>query len=127
MIRLAEADPDRKVRLTAMATLRFCGSKASVPFLLATLRDSHDDGMKIHAIGGLARVRATEAVDPLIAALTESSAVVRMAASEALAAIGDPSAIPAIEAARRRARNPLVRSVLSVELTRLRAQQSSLG
>jgi HEAT repeat protein len=125
MIGLAEGDPDRKVRLLAMGTLRSSGTQASVPFLLATLRGSCDDGMRIHAIGALARLRETEAISPLIAALDDRSAVVRMAAGEALAAIGDPVAIPAMEVARRRARNPLVRSTLKREVARLRARQTS--
>ncbi len=118
---VAEADSDKKVRLFAVAGLRMRGDRANVPFLVGALEDARDDGIKLHAIRGLAEMRASESVAPLVAALDERSALVRMAAGDALADIGDNAAIPAVEAARRRTWNPFVRHSLRMALARLRA------
>jgi HEAT repeat protein len=106
-----------------MAVLRAIGDPASVPFLVQTLERSDDDGLKIHAIEALANASRGDAVEPLIAALDDRSAMVRITASDALARIGDPAAIPGMEAAKRRARNPFVSFALKMDVGKLRPRQ----
>lgn len=123
MFHVVEQDYDQGVRLTAMAVLRAVGDPASVPFLVKALKQSDDDGIRIHAIAALANASRGGAVEPLIAALDDRSATVRIAASEALARIGDPAAIPGMEAAKRTARNPFVSFALKIDLEKLRPRQ----
>jgi len=124
VVGIAEHDPDHKVRLRAMAGLGVLGDRSTVPFLAHTLEHASDVGIKLHAIGALAHTFANDAVRPLIAALEDSSAMVRTAAADALVQIGDPAAMSAIDAARRRAWNPYVRLSLRDALRRMRTSAS---
>lgn len=120
MMQLTDRDPDLGVRKLAMGVLAALGDRRTVPFLVGTLRRTSDNTIKVHAMKGLANSRVNEAVHPLIDALDDPSGAVRMAAARALADIGDIAAIPAIEAALRRTRNPLFRTSLKMALERLR-------
>jgi HEAT repeat protein len=119
IVGLAEHDPDHKVRLRAMAGLRTLGDRSTVPFLAHTLEHTPNVAIKLHAIGALANTFANDAVRPLIKALEDPSAIVRTASADALVQLGDPAAVSAIEATRRRAWNPYVRVSLSHALRRL--------
>jgi HEAT repeat protein len=103
-----------------MGALRQIGGRASVDFLVRTLEHTSDNRIKLHAIPALANSRVDEAVYPLIHLLGDRSPMVRTAAADGLADIGDHAAIPAIEASLRRTWNPFIRPSIKLALERLR-------
>jgi HEAT repeat protein len=74
----------------------------------------------MYAARGLGNTHANEAVTPLIEALGDRSGAVRAVAAEALAGIGDRTAVPAVEAALRRTWNPVWRKGIKGALRRFR-------
>ncbi len=116
MVGLAEHDLDHK----GDGRTESYRGPVNGPVLAHTLEDTSNVAIKLHAIGALADTFANDAVRPLIAALEDPSAMMRTAAADALVQLGDPAAVSAIEAARRRAWNPYVRVSLGGALRRLR-------
>jgi HEAT repeat protein len=116
----AQHDPDRSVRRVASRALRDLGDPASAPCLLDALTHSDDHVLRMHACRGLANAIGPDAIPPLGAALKDPNPWVRDEAALALGRIGDPSAIPLIEAARKGTRNPLLRFTYRLALKRIR-------
>jgi len=76
------------------------GDRRALPELMALLRNTDEDPLaRGGAAGLLGRVKASESVDALIAAVGDPHPVVRWKAAVALGEIGDPRAIPALAGA----------------------------
>jgi hypothetical protein len=116
---LVEHDRNRHVRSRATNALAAIGARADVPFFAKQLREGRT-AVKMYAARGLGNTHANEAVTPLIEALGDRSGAVRAVAAEALAGIGDRTAVPAVEAALRRTWNPVWRKGIKGALRRFR-------
>lgn len=93
----------------AAAALAALGPPA-VPALAALLRDpSASEDVKARAIETLARMRAAAAIGPLAGTLAEQSVQLRIEAVQALGAIADRQAVPALIAQYRHDEAPQVR------------------
>ncbi len=100
---LGSHDPEK--RRAALEALLQKGNEA-VPLLLKVLSDDYDpehganDWSEIYkcrlAAEGLGRLKAKEAVEPLLEALQDGDTGLRATAAWALGEIGDPQAIPAL-------------------------------
>jgi HEAT repeat protein len=91
------------------------------------LEGTNDNNIKMHAVDALVKASPGQALKPLIAALDDPSRMVRVAAASGLADLGDPAAISAMESAKRRAWNPLLRLALWLDIDRLRKQEKTGG
>ena len=86
----------RRLAVVVIGELRLAGHVEALREALA----SSDDELVARAARGLGRIGDAEAVGPLLALMSESDAhapFVRLAAVEALGALGDPRAAPALE------------------------------
>ena len=115
LMELVLNDPDRGVRTVAMRALAMIGEREDVPFFARMLQEGNVP-VKINAARGLGNSHANEAVAPLRAALADRKGSVRDAAAQALAKIGDRSAIPDIEAAVKRTWHPFWRAATKSSL-----------
>jgi HEAT repeat protein len=101
----ALADTDGTSRLYAAAGLSKITNEAVVPVLIGVLRSSHSShGMKLHALNGLGRNQAQDAITALIASLDDPDWRVVRGAALRLAKLGDSAAIDPLRRARTRAR-----------------------
>lgn len=119
LMELVLNDPDGGVRTVAMNALAVIGEREDVPFFTRMLQEG-DVRVKIYAARGLGKSHANEAVAPLRAALADRKGSVRDAAAQALATIGDGSAIPDIEAAVKRTWHPFWRAAIKSSLREFR-------
>ena len=94
-------DSSADVRLYLAFTLGWFtpGSRVIEP-LLALFQNDPEIPVRCKAAESLGRLESVEAVDPLVAALSESDARVRQSAAFALGQIGDARAKPALEKAK---------------------------
>lgn len=125
VIRLVREDPDLDIRVGGMYALGSIGDPASARFILETLERTDDDRIRMNALEALVKVSPGEALTPLIAALDNTSPWVRVMAANQLDNLDDRAAIPALEAAKRRTWNPLVRSALWVNIARMRKRDEA--
>jgi len=91
-----EFDPDPRVKRTAAFGLACIPDRAAVPGLRMAL-GLPDRATKTHAIFALGRLRAREALPELVALLDDWYTC--MSAADALVAIGDDRALPALSRA----------------------------
>jgi HEAT repeat protein/beta-lactamase regulating signal transducer with metallopeptidase domain len=108
---LALRDLDELVRSMAAQALGKIGSRRAIPALIPMFQDLSDD-VKVHAGNAVARIGGDEALNALVGLLdTDGREELRMALA-ALKILGDPRAIPALQALiqRQRARNTDVAS-----------------
>jgi hypothetical protein len=94
---IAELDPDEAVKRSALFGLSRIDDPSSIPTLRAALT-APDRASRAHAINGLGRLRAREAVPDLIHTLRHDR-YGRAIAAQALATIGDPEAGDALRSA----------------------------
>jgi HEAT repeat protein len=114
--------PSREEIALALAVV--AGTKV-VPDLLRVLPASVKSRQHLRQFGvirALGRLRAREAVAPLVALLDRQKDYLFYYAAEALGQIGDPSAIPALEAALDKFTDLNVRSCIQGAIERLREQ-----
>jgi HEAT repeat protein len=91
-------DENFMVRGAAAESLGTTGSDRAVAPLISRMRDRQEDReVRSRAAEALGRLGAAEAVDVLIAALNDTVWHIRLHAVQALAAIGDPVAVPSVE------------------------------
>lgn len=119
-------DPDAEARRAAAVALGHVGAHEAIPALRGALRRGEAEAAR-----ALGQLSAREAREDLITALDDPR--VGAVAAEALGAIGDPAAIPAIEAWLARAPapegpdgDPDPRAFAEAALTRLRARPRPL-
>lgn len=115
-------DPVWQVREEAATTLGKLSLVASANALVAALEDDYWQ-VRQRAARALGRLKQQSAIQPLVAhALQHSSANLRKEAAVALGEIGDPSAIPALEAAGQDS-DPDVRKLARLALTNILAKR----
>ncbi len=85
-------------RSAAMRTISRVGGDEDIPLLIEALSDSDPYGVVRDAVEALGRLKAKDAVPALIITLDHPEEWIALRAAYALAAIGDKSAIPALEA-----------------------------
>lgn len=85
--------PDPKVRRAALRELVRTGATEVSAFIARLISDDEDYGMRLAAAEAAGELRCREAVPHLVASLT-MGAPVRRVARQAIARIGDPSAVP---------------------------------
>jgi len=110
MQRASDSEELDDIRRVAIRAVGFYSNDEALDFLKSALRDVTDYQVRVAAAEGLGRMQnRPEAVDELMLAVNEEDIdFVLNAIVKALGDLGDPGAIPAIEAAR----GKLVRDVL---------------
>lgn len=83
-------DPNPNVRAAAAKALGILGCREAVPLLVAALKDI--EWVRFSALEALSLLRDEEALDPILALLSDPSPATRRAAIETLGAIGSPRA-----------------------------------
>ncbi len=111
------------VLLCALAT--FAGRQASADarsdYLINMLENGATYRIRLQAATSLGQIRCAEASAALQHALSDESDLVVIAAANALAQLGDPAAIPAIETALKKPPSPPAQSQLEISLRVLKA------
>ncbi len=101
------ADPDWVIRYRAVEALAWIPDPAVDPVLVCSLSDDRDH-VRYMAAKGLGIRRTREALTPLLRALGDENEFVRMCVARSLASLGDPDALPVLQA---RLREELVERV----------------
>jgi HEAT repeat protein len=95
---LEDASPD--VRHYVAFTLGFFDDPRVPGSLLTLFRSDPETSVRCAAAEALGRLQSLDAIDPLIAALSEAAPEIRQSAAYSLGLIGDPRARPALEQAK---------------------------
>lgn len=103
-----------------LATSSAEGAPPTVSDLVSRLRTGEDFRVRVQAALELGKTRDPDALDPLIAALSDQHASVRAASAAALAELGDADAVPALKQ-RRLDRSDAVRRQVRQSLEELEA------
>jgi HEAT repeat protein len=91
-------DENMMVRMAAAEGLGNAGDPRAIEPLIQRLRDRHEDReVRARSAESLGQLGADQAVEVLIGALNDSVWYIRLHAVQALAAIGDPAAVPHLE------------------------------
>jgi HEAT repeat protein len=89
-------DPDTTVRVRVAESLGNLRDERTIPPLIAAAQQEADDEVRAQLIASLGRQGDSQIIDHLLTALQDDSVLVRGAAAEALVAIPDQRAIPAL-------------------------------
>jgi len=103
-----------------LATSSAEGAPPTVADLVSRLRNGEDFRVRVQAALELGKTRDSDALDPLVAALSDQHASVRAASAAALAELGDVDAVPALKQ-RRLDRSDAVRKQIRQSLEELEA------
>jgi HEAT repeat protein len=125
MIR-ALSDNNPTVRVTAVESLGTLNYKQSVPKLIDRLADSNSE-VRMRAVESLGMLLSGgTSPSALIKRLQDTDRLVKVTAAEALGAVGDQKALPALRKALRDP-SPLVRSYVSESIGRLGGKREIVG
>ena len=118
------SDLDMRVRIKAIDTLGLVKAKDATPLLVQQLfmRDT-DLGTKQRILASLGKIGDKRATGPIMDFLSRNiDPAVRGNAIFALGDIGDPAALPSLEALARDGQDPLLRSVAAEAARKIRAR-----
>lgn len=107
---------------TPVSTPSFADDSAS---LRKDLSGGSDFRVRVAAALALGKSKGRDALDPLVAALSDPHAAVRAAAAAALGSLGDADALPALKKARSAEQTESVRSQIDATITKLGQSSSS--
>jgi hypothetical protein len=124
---VAMRDPDEDVSDSAIWALGRLGGDRAVKVLAAALKDHPDQRVRKAAAEALGWTRAKRALDPLIAALGDKAPAVRSYATIGLGYLGDPRAIPALEALLARETDQVVLQWARRAMVEIRAPKKAAG
>jgi HEAT repeat protein len=120
----AANDPDMRIRIKAIDTLGQIKAKEATSLLIQQLfmRDT-DLGTKQRILASLGKIGDTHATGPIVDFLARDvDPTVRGNAIFALGDIGDPAAIPALEALTKDGQDPVLRTLASDAIRKIRAR-----